>query len=370
MIETMANLKNLFSIKISIHSILTDHPDLLTFKMGTKNLEVSGVSTPENSTPNTLCFLSQKSHLTYLESNVCSTWVIQEEIWKTQEPFLMKSAESMSKTVLICQNLQMTMAHILSYFDRRNSLLSFPQGISPQSWIHPSVKLSPSVTVGPFCTIGPDVQIGENSIIGPHSTIEGETLIGNNCYFESHVFIGRQTRVGNYCRFKPFASIGTDGYGYAPTSTGSLKIPQIGIVLIEDFVDIGSGTCIDRATLTQTRIGKGSKLDNLVHIAHNCNIGQYCFITAGFAVAGSSTIGDYFMTGGTTAVGDHVHITDKVTLAGASVVTGSIDKPGSYGGNPIQPLQENLRTRVLLLQLPKMRKNILKILKHLNLSES
>ncbi len=355
---------------ISLKTIINDHAEIFTLVHGADDIIISGVSTPEFHRPHSLCFLSQKSHLTNLESNSCSVWIVLQEFWTTQESLILALAKSKSHSVLICRNLQIAMANVLSYFDRRLSLLSFPKGISPQAWIHPSAKISTTATIAPFCTIGPSVHIGDNTIIGPHCSIEGESTIGNDCYFESHVFIGRQTQIGNHCRIKPFASIGSDGYGYAPTPNGALKIPQIGNVLLEDFVDIGSGTCIDRATLTQTRIGKGSKLDNLVHIAHNCDIGRYCFLTAGFAIAGSSVIGDYFMTGGTTAVGDHVHITEKVTLAGASVVTGNIEKSGSYGGNPIQPMQEYLRTRVMIHKLPEMRKSLQKILKHLNLDNS
>ena len=119
--------------------------------------------------------------------------------------------------------------------------------------------------------------------------------------------------------------------------------------------------------LTETKIGFGSKLDNLVHIAHNCTIGKYCFITAGFATAGSTTIDDFFVCGGTVAVADHIHITKNVTLAGASQVTKDITEPGQYGGSPLQPMMDFLKTKSTISHLPTMRKQILRILKHLNI---
>jgi UDP-3-O-[3-hydroxymyristoyl] glucosamine N-acyltransferase len=261
------------------------------------------------------------------------------------------------------------MAHVLHYFDQRDKLRSFPDGISPLSWIDPTAQLGSGVTIAPFTTIGPHVHIGDNAVIGPHCIIEGGSKIGQHCYIEGHIFIGRQCEVGDYCRIKPFASIGSDGFGYAPTPQGALKIPQIGNVVLENYVDVGSGTCIDRATMSTTRIGFGTKIDNLVHIAHNCEVGRYCFVTACFAMAGSSKLGDFFMTGGATAVGDHVTITEKVTLAGASVVTSNIDKSGAYGGHPVQPMQDFLRTRSIMTQLPEMRKQLQRIVKHLGLQD-
>lgn len=354
---------------IKLKSILSDHFDLFELVFGNSEVSIDSVRAPEESTPHSLCFLSQKPHQELLSDLNASVWILTQDFWNQSKDRLLERANQTSASLVVCRNLQIAMAKILAYFDRRNELFAFPCGISPQTWIHPSAKISSNVTIGPFCSIGPEVFIDENTHIGPHCVIEGESKIGSNCYLESHVFIGRQTEIGHHCRIKPFASIGVDGFGYAPTPQGTLKIPQIGKVVIEDHVDIGSSVCIDRATLSHTRIGHGTKLDNLVHIAHNCNIGRYCFLTAGFAIAGSSSIGDYFMTGGTTAVGDHVQITDKVTLAGASVVTGNIDKSGSYGGNPIQPMQDYLRTRSSLISLTTMRRNLQKIMKHLNLDD-
>ncbi len=354
---------------VYLRTILNDHPLLFTNVYGDSTTPLEKVAPPEESSASSICFLSQPTHLKLLENLKSPLWIIAEIFWNKNSESIKNAAQKLNASILTCRNLQLAMAHILNYFDRSQSLLAYPLGISPSSWVHPSAQIELGVTIAPFSTIGPNVKIGAGTIIGSHCTIEGDVEIGSNCLLEGHIFIGRQCKVGNACRIKPFASIGSDGYGYAPSADGILKIPQIGIVVLEEQVDIGSGTCIDRATLTHTRIGKGTKIDNLVHIAHNCDIGKYCFITAGFAMAGSSKIGDFFMTGGSTSVGDHVVIAEKVTLAGATVVTSNIEKSGAYGGNPVQPMNDYLRTRSTLAKLPSLRKQMTRVLKLLGLED-
>lgn len=358
---------------MTLQTLLKDHAELFEVAVdhathaSAQTKPYRFISTPEKPTKEGVIFLSQSQHLNCLPTHQNSLWIITKELWSKSHTELLEAAKKQNNFILVCKNLQIAMAHTLAYFDQRTELYAFPQGISPQTWIHPSATIESDVSIAPFTTIGPHVHIQKGSHIGPNCIIEGEVTLGADCFLEGHVFVGRQTQIGKGCRIKPFASIGADGYGYAPTQSGAVKIPQIGKVILEDFVDIGSGTCIDRATITYTRIGKGTKIDNLVHIAHNCEVGSYCFITAGFAMAGSSKIGDYFMTGGCCAVGDHIEIADRVTLAGASVVMSDIKNSGSYGGHPLQPMQSYLKTQVVLGQLPTMKKQMKLVLKHLKL---
>ena len=354
---------------INIKKILLDHPSLFELVKSSNNEpNLIKVTIPQESTNQSISFFSNTSHLHLMEQCSSSLWIMTTTLWDKHSTTIDSAATKNGSSVLTTKQLQISMTAILQYFDRRLELLSMPPGISTMTWIHPSALIEKGVSIGPFTTIGPNVQIKSGTSIGPHCTIEGDTSIGNSCYLESHVFVGRSSEVGNHCRIKPFATIGSDGFGYAANESGATKIPQIGKVVLEDYVDIGAGTCIDRATISKTRIGRGTKIDNLVHIAHNCDVGQYCFITAGFAMAGSSTLGDFFMTGGKVAIGDHVNIPSKVTLAGATVVTSNIEKSGSYGGNPALPMQDYLRTRATLANLPQMKKDISKILKHLGLN--
>jgi len=363
---------------VTLQTLLKDHSEIFELiaenqkeKLLLPSHNYKSVSVPETANSESIIFLSKMIHWEGASSHQNCLWIMTREFWEKSHSTLLNLAHKQKNIILVCRNLQMAMAHILAYFDRRKSLFAFPNGISPHSWIHPSAVIESEVNIGPFTTIGPNVIIRQGSHIGPHCTIEGEVQIGSHCFLEGNIFIGRETLIGNFCRIKPFASLGSDGYGYFPGKNETTKIPQIGKVVIEDHVDIGSGTCIDRATITQTRIGKGTKIDNLVHIAHNCDIGSYCFITACFAMAGSSKIGDHFMTGGATSVADHITIANNVVLAGASVVMSDIPESGQYGGHPLQPLKNYLKTQILLGQLLPFKKQINLILKHLkiNLSE-
>lgn len=361
---------------VTLRKILKDHSEIFELILDTsdnsalsKTSEYERVSLPEEAATNSLVFLSKAAHTEQTSSHSQCLWIITRDLWEKSQSELLSLAKKQMNSILICKNLQMGMAHCLTYFDRRKDLLAFPKGISPQSWIHPKAIIGNNVSIGPFTTIGPNVTIGQGSCIGPHCTIEGEVSIGDHCFLEGNLFIGRQTNIGHHCCIKPFAAIGTDGYGYVPTQQEPTKIPQVGMVVLEDYVDIGAGTCIDRATISQTRIGKGTKIDNLVHIAHNCDIGRYCFITAGFAIAGSSKIGDRFMTGGATSVADHTTIADNVVLAGASVVMGDIKSPGQYGGHPLQPMKQYLKTQVILNQLIDLKKQLTSLSKHLELKD-
>jgi UDP-3-O-[3-hydroxymyristoyl] glucosamine N-acyltransferase len=186
---------------------------------------------------------------------------------------------------------------------------------------------------------------------------------------QSHVFVGSACEIGSDCEIHPHSSIGSDGFGYAIDARGRpRKICQLGNVVIGDDVEIGSNCAIDRATLTSTRIRSGAKLDNICHIAHNCDLGEDGLYTAGFMMAGSTTIGRRFMTGGNSVVSAHLNIADDVSLQGRSNVTKSISRSGAYGGYPLQPLQDALRTTVNLGHLSKLRRDLKRVMNHLKLS--
>lgn len=350
---------------VTLKDIIQAHSDFFNFLQGEVQTSIYGVLPPDLASKNDLCFISNKKQWDLAINSKSQSWIVLEKFNQS----LTKDQWPKSINLLSCKNIQIGMALCLDFFDDRKKLLPFSSGISPFASVHPSAEIAKNVTIAPYSLIGPNVKIGENSIIGPHCTIEGLSEIGSNTWLESHVFIGTHTLIGSFCKIKAFAAIASDGFGFAPLKDSILRIPQIGKVVIEDHVQIGANTCIDKATLTETRIGKYTKIDNLVHIAHNCKIGNYCMITAGFATAGSTIIGDYFVCGGTVAIADHITITNNVTLAGASIVTNNIEKPGVYGGSPTQPMQDYLRSKSSLIHLPQLRKQMSRVLKHLKLSQ-
>ncbi|MBX9769071.1 MAG: UDP-3-O-(3-hydroxymyristoyl)glucosamine N-acyltransferase, partial [Bdellovibrionales bacterium] len=169
---------------------------------------------------------------------------------------------------------------------------------------------------------------------------------------------------------QPHSTIGSPGFGFATDQQGlHHPIPQIGFVQIDSDVSIGANCAIDRGTFGPTRIGSGTKIDNFAHIAHNCEIGKNCMITAGIIIAGSSKLGDWVVTGGSVRITDHVEIASKVQLGGNSAVTKDVPTAGAYGGHPLQPLKEYLRTTSSLPHLPEIRKTLNRILEKLNLEK-
>lgn len=350
----------------SVQILLDRHSELFSPVKGTLDKTIEAILPPDKATDRTLCFVQKEADLKLAMAKGCTTIAIDTKLANEK---LVSSFDQSDITVISFKNFQLALAHSLRYFDRHLQSLSHASGVSPQAQVHPTVKLGKNVTIAAFSQIGANTSIGDNSIIGPHCTLEAGVTIGADTHLQSHVFVGYDCEIGSHCSIKPFATIGSSGYGFAPTKTDILKIPQVGKTVIEDYVDIGANTCIDRATLTETRIGKGTKIDNIVHIAHNCVVGKYCLITAGFATAGSSIFGDHFVCGGQVSVADHIEICNNVTLAGASVVTNDIKEPGAYGGSPLQPMTDFLRTKASIAHVPKLRKQVLKILKQLGISE-
>ncbi len=241
--------------------------------------------------------------------------------------------------------------------------------IHPTAVIAPSAMLAPEVIVGPYAVIEEGVTIERGARIGAHCVIERNAHVGERTVLHPFVFIGWGCEIGADCEIKPHTALGGEGYGFAHDNQGHHhRIPQRGIVVIEDRVEIGSLCAIDRATFDQTRIGEGTKLDNQVHIAHNCTVGRNCLITAGLIIAGSSSIGNNVVMGGRVSVTDHVHIGNDIQLAGMTVITNDLAGPGSFGGYPVQPLRDFLRTTSSVAHVTNMRKQSLRILKHLGLS--
>lgn len=263
-------------------------------------------------------------------------------------------------------SISAAMAVVLPLFDKKSK--RFHQGIHPTAVIDPSASIESSAQIGAYAVIGADTVIGKQTRIGSHVVIENEVTIGDHCIFHPHVYIAAQSQIGHRVEIHAHASIGSDGFGYVQAPDKKrYKIPQIGRVVLEDDVEIGANCTIDRATIFETRIRRGTKLDNLVHIAHNCELGEDCAFAAGFMMAGSTKIGDRFMCGGDVVVADHLEITNDVLLGGRSGVTNDIKEPGAYAGFPLEPMRDSLRTLTNLTKLTEMRKQLADIKKKLGM---
>lgn len=232
-------------------------------------------------------------------------------------------------------------------------------GTSETASIHPSARIAASF-IGAFACIGENSEIGEGTQIHDGANIGRNVSIGKDSVIHPNVTIYDNSVIGNNCVLHSGAVIGADGFGFVRDDSGVYhKFPQIGTVVIEDDVEIGANTCIDRGALGKTRIGKGTKIDNLVQVGHNSNIGQNCVIAAQTGISGSVTIEDGCVIGGQVGFGDHVTVKSGAVIGSqAGVLPGKIVRPGVWWGTPVQPLETFKRRNALLNRIEKLVEDI------------
>jgi UDP-3-O-[3-hydroxymyristoyl] glucosamine N-acyltransferase len=222
-------------------------------------------------------------------------------------------------------------------------------GVHPTAIVHPLAKVDPTVQIGPHAVIDQYAEVGKGSQIGAGSYIGSRVKIGIDCLLHPHVTIRERCILGNRVVIQPGAVIGSCGYGYATDQKGQhTKLNQVGIVVLEDDVEIGANTTIDRARFKETRIKRGTKIDNLVQIAHGVEVGEHNLIVAQAGIAGSTITGKHVILAGQTAIAGHIKLADGVIIAGKSGVSKSITKAGKYNGIPVMPVDQYNRNTVHL----------------------
>jgi UDP-3-O-[3-hydroxymyristoyl] glucosamine N-acyltransferase len=232
------------------------------------------------------------------------------------------------------------------------------QGIHPSAVVHPEARLGADVEIDACAVIAAGVVIGAGSRIGPGAYIGTGVQIGSHCSIGANVNILRDSVVGDRCILHPGVCIAGDGFGFRWDGTGHRKVPQLGRVVIEDDVEIGCNSCIDRATLGVTRIGQGTKIDNLVQVAHNVTIGPHSILVSQSGVAGSSTLGQGVVVAGQVAISDHVKVGDGARIGGQSGVIKDVPANAAMFGTPAHPLKQALRESAALTRLPSLLKQI------------
>ena len=227
-------------------------------------------------------------------------------------------------------------------------------GIDPAAVVHPTASVGDGASICAGVVVGKRTKIGKNACLHPGVVISDDVVIGDDVILYPNVVVRERITIGHRVIINAGSVIGTDGFGYRWDGQKQAKIPQIGTVVIEDDVEIGSCTCIDRAKFNETRIGKGTKIDNLVQVGHNVRIGMHSIICGQVGIAGTATIGNYVVLGGATAVRDHIKIGDGVMAGGHAVIIEDVPPKQAVSGLPALPHRQALREQGAIRRLPEL----------------
>lgn len=227
-------------------------------------------------------------------------------------------------------------------------------GVHPTAVIDPTARVGPDATIEPYAVIGPDAQLGSACWIQGHAYVGRGVVMGERCRLMPHAVVMEGTRLGDRVWLHPGAVVGADGFGHVPGAgaSGPVRVPQLGIAVLEDDVEVGSNACVDRAALDETRVGRGTRLDNLVQVAHGVRIGSECLLAAFAGVAGGAKLGDRVVMAGRTAVVDGIEVGDGAVFAGLASASRDVPKGAKIGGSPARGYKRWLREIAALRHLP------------------
>jgi UDP-3-O-[3-hydroxymyristoyl] glucosamine N-acyltransferase len=329
---------------------------------GNENVVVSSVAKIEEGKTGSLSFLSNPLYNQYIYETDASIVLVNNSL-------VLEKPVKPSCTLIRVEDAYVSFAKLLEIYQQ---VKHNKTGVEQPSFISASAKYGTDCYIGAFVYIGENVKIGNNVKIYPHCFIGDNVTIGNDCVLNSGVKIYYDCVIGNDCTIHASTVIGSDGFGFAPNAENQYKkVPQIGNVIIEDHVEIGSNTSIDRATMGSTIIRKGAKLDNLVQIAHNVEIGENCVLAGGSFVAGSSKLGKNVMMGGQAGVVGHIKVADGVKIAGQSGVGSTIEKEGLIvQGSPAFAIGDYQRSYVLFRSFQKVNDRVRELEKELKAIKS
>jgi UDP-3-O-[3-hydroxymyristoyl] glucosamine N-acyltransferase len=318
---------------------------------GDENAKVTELSKIENGTAGSLCFLSNRKYESYLYSTKASIVIVGNDFFPAQavESTLIKVADPYS-----------AFSVLLEKYNEVVNQMNILSGIEEPSFIHPSAKIGKNVFIGAFSYICENVVIGDGTKIQSQVFIGADSQIGNNCLVFPGVKIYNRTVMGDNVNIHSNTVIGSDGFGFAPQPDGTYsKIAQIGNVVIEDDVEIGANTAIDRATMGSTFIRKGVKLDNLIQIAHNVDVGAHTVVAAQTGISGSTRLGENSVVGGQVGIAGHLSLAKGTQIgAQAGINFNTTIENKQWHGSPAQPLRDWMRASVIFKQLPTVEKRI------------
>ena len=310
--------------------------------IGNENAEVYTFAKIEEGVKGALSFLANPKYASYIYDTQSSIVLVNNDFIPERpiEATLIKTA-----------NAYESLAKLMALYE---SVKPKKKGISPMASVATTATIGENVYIGPFVSIGEKAVIGDNTIIEANASVGDNAAVGSDCILYNHVTIYHDCKVGNRCILHAGSVVGADGFGFAPGANGYEKIPQIGIAILEDDVEIGANTCIDRATMGATVIKRGVKLDNMVQVAHNVVIDEHTVMAAQCGVAGSTKIGSWCMVGGQAGISGHIKIGNQVKVGGHSGVTNSVQDGKAVMGYPSFEHTQFARATVIFKKLPEM----------------
>ena len=314
--------------------------------IGDPSVSITGLGTLDTAKEGQITFLANPRYAVKVETTAASAIV------------LTAAAETFGRNVIVVDNPYLAFAKLLTLFTSRPRIA---KGVMAGAFVGECVAIGKDASIYPGATIADCVSIGDRVTLHPNVTLYEGVVLGDDVTLHAGVSIREGCRIGNRVTIHNGTVIGSDGFGYAPNGHSWFKIPQIGNVVIDDDVEIGANTTVDRAALETTRIGRGTKIDNLVQVAHNCLIGEDCIIVAQVGIAGSVKLGRHVTLGGQVAIVDHVTIGDNAMISGQSGVFNNVTAGAVVSGTPAMPHKERLKCAAVYPFLPEMRKTLARL---------
>ena len=309
---------------------------------GDPNVKVSNFSKIEEGKPGTLTFLANLKYAHHIYNTEASIVLVNND-FKPEQPI--------RATLVKVENAYAALAMLLNLVEQSKSK---KKGVDSTAFIAASATVSDDCYVGNFAYIGEGVKMGKNCMVYPHAYIGDHVTVGDNCVFYPHATVYENCIIGNNCILHAGSVVGADGFGFAPEGETYKKIPQLGNVIIEDDVEIGANTTIDRAVMDSTIIHRGVKLDNLVQIAHNVEVGENTVMAAQVGIAGSVKVGKHCMFGGQVGLAGHIHVADHVVFGAQCGVISDVKEPATLLGAPAINAKAFMRSSAIFNRLPDM----------------
>lgn len=310
--------------------------------VGDENITVHTFAKIEEGVPGALSFLSNPKYTPYIYKTKSSIVLVNKGFVPEGD---------IQATLIKVENAYDSLARLLTLYEQSQPKKT---GIDPLAYIAPTAHIGQDVYIAPFAYVGDHAEVGDHAQLHPHAVVGDHAKIGSHTILHANVTIYHDCRVGNHCILHSGCVVGADGFGFAPTPEGYEKIPQIGIVIVEDNVEIGANTCIDRATMGATVLHQGVKLDNLIQVAHNVEVGSHTVMASQVGVAGSTKIGQWCMFGGQVGVAGHIQVGDQVKCGAQTGIAGSIPSGKTIQGSPAIDAKNFARSSVVYKKLPEM----------------